>query len=113
MPKALQVPKKEMVQELAKRSSPEAWFPPGISPGPQPLHRPEAGRQAGMEPASGWYRDAGRYFRVPEAQSPLGDPTVEGTFRTSLQPLGGPGRDVWADTRLGGGAEWVGAGSPP
>lgn len=46
MPKALQVFKKEMVQEPAKRSSPEAWFPPGISPGPQPLHSPEAGRQA-------------------------------------------------------------------
>lgn len=58
----------------------------------------------------------GASIRVAErplrAQSLHRDPAVEGTLG-ALQPLGGQGREAWADTRLEGGAEWVGAGSWP
>lgn len=53
-----------------------------------------------------------RHFKVLRAQSLHRDPAEEGTLG-ALQPLGEQGREAWADTRLEGGAEWVGAGSWP
>lgn len=51
-----------------------------------------------------------RHFRVLRAQSLHRDPTVEGTLG-ALKPLGEQGREARADSRLEGGAEWMGPSS--
>lgn len=72
------------------------------------------GRQACMEPASGWDWGPGRHLGSQEPRACTGTPLLGWIFGASLQPLGKPGREAWADTELGTGQEeWVGASSWP